>query len=52
MITDNVYKPPRDSNSAHNTFDTLRPRKKGRRFADDTFKHIFLNENVRISIKV
>ena len=25
---------------------------KGRHFADDTFKHIFLNENIRISIKI
>ena len=33
-------------------FNTLRPRPNGRRFADDTFKRIFLNENVRISIKV
>ena len=32
--------------------NTLRPRQNGRRFADDTFKHIFLNENVRISIKI
>ena len=33
---------------------TLRPRQNGRRFrfADDTFKGIFLNENVRISIKI
>ena len=31
-------------------FNTLRPRQNGRRFADDTFKRIFLNENVRISI--
>ena len=30
----------------------LRPRQKGRRFADDTLKRIFLNENVRISIKI
>ena len=28
------------------------PRQNGRRFADDTFKRIFLNENVRISIKI
>ena len=27
-------------------------RANGRRFADDTFKRIFLNENVRISIKI
>ena len=35
-----------------NYFNTLRPRQNGRRFADDTFKRIFLNENVRISIKI
>ena len=33
-------------------FNTLRPRQNGRRVADDTFKRIFLNENVRISIKI
>ena len=33
-------------------FNTLRPRQNGRHFADDTFKRIFLNENVRISIKI
>ena len=33
-------------------FKTLRLRQNGRRFADDTFKRIFLNENVRISIKI
>ena len=32
--------------------NTLRPRQNGRRFADDTFKRIFRNENVRISIKI
>ena len=32
--------------------NTLRPRQNGRRFADDTFKRIFLNENVRSSIKI
>ena len=31
---------------------TLRPRQNGRHFADDTFKCIFLNENVRIAIKI
>ena len=30
----------------------LRPRQNGRRFADDTFKRMFLNEDVRISIKI
>ena len=32
--------------------NTLRPRQNGRRFADDAFICIFLNENVRISIKI
>ena len=32
--------------------NTLRPRQNGRHFADDTFKHIFLKENFRISIKI
>ena len=30
----------------------LRPRQHGRHFADDTFKRIFLNENIGISIKI
>ena len=34
------------------TLNTLRPKQNGRRFADDTFKRIFVNENVRISIKI
>ena len=33
-------------------FYTLRPKQNGRHFADDTFKPIFLNENMRISIKI
>ena len=33
-------------------FNTLRLRQHGRHFADDTFKRIFLNENVIISIKI
>ena len=32
--------------------NTLRPKQNGHHFADDTFKRIFLNENVRISIKI
>ena len=35
-----------------NMVNTLRPRQNGRRFADDTFKRIFWNETVRISIKI
>ena len=34
------------------TINTLRPRQNGRLFADDIFKCIFLNENIRISIKI
>ena len=34
------------------TVNILRPRQKGCRFADDTFKRIFLNENVLILIKI
>ena len=32
--------------------NTLRPRQNGRHFADDTFKRIFMNENVRISTNI
>ena len=32
--------------------NTLRPRQNGRHFADDTFKRIFRNENVRILINI
>ena len=38
--------------NAISLFNTLRPRQNGRHFADDTFKRIFLNENVGISIKI
>ena len=34
------------------TVNTMRPRQNGRHFADYTFKPIFLNENIRISIKI
>ena len=33
-------------------FITLKPRQNGRHFADDTFKCIFLNEDIRISFKI
>ena len=36
----------------YQAINTLRPRQNGRRFADDTFKSIFLNEGVRISINI
>ena len=35
-----------------NLINTLRPQQNDRRLADDTFKRIFLNENVTISIKI
>ena len=34
------------------SLNTLRPRQNGRHFADDTFKRIFLNQNVRNSIDI
>ena len=34
------------------SLNTLRPRQNGRHFADDTFKRIFMNENVGISILI
>ena len=36
----------------HPLLNTLRPRQNGRHFADDTFKSIFMNENVWISINI
>ena len=32
--------------------DTLRLRQNGHPFADNTFKHIFLDENVRVLIRI
>ena len=39
-------------NSKSIGINTLRPRQNGRHFSDDTFKSIFLNENIRISINI
>ena len=36
----------------NNHFNTLKPRQHGRHFPDDIFKCIFLNEHVKISIKI
>ena len=33
-------------------FNTLRPRRNVHHFADATFKHVFLNWNIRILIKI
>ena len=38
--------------SSVGAINTLRPRQNGRHFADDIFKRIFLDENIRISIKI
>ena len=38
--------------SGRSNFNTLRTRRNGQHFADDIFKRIFFNENVRISIKI
>ena len=36
----------------HRNVNSLRPRQNGRHFADDIFKCIFVDENVRIPIKI
>ena len=38
--------------TARTYINTLKPRQNGRHFADDTFKCIFLKENIRISTKI
>ena len=38
--------------TSHRHINTLRPRQDGRHFAEDTFKRVFLNENIRILIKI
>ena len=40
------------STESDDSYNTLRPRQNGRRFADDNFKCILLNENLWISIKI
>ena len=41
-----------DGYPLYRPFNSLRPRQNGRYFTDDTFKRIFWNENVWISIKI
>ena len=46
---------PLDQRGGHhtdNSFNTLRPRQNGRRYPDDFFKCIFLNENICIPINI
>ena len=45
-------KKKRSNDNWHFTFNTLRPRQNGRRFPDDIFKCIFIDENIWVSIKV
>ena len=47
-----VFRLINNSHRLASALNTLRPRQNGRLFADDTFNRIFLNENVRISIKI
>ena len=47
-----IYLPMLPSWLSLQTLNTLRPRQNGRHFADDTFKRIFMNETVRISINI
>ena len=42
----------RASDASDKQLNTLRPGQNGRRFPDDIFKSIFLNENVWIPIKI
>ena len=46
LLTDLWFK------GAESNVNTLRPRQNGRHFADDIFKCIFLNENIRITLKI
>ena len=51
-MTKGVHHPIRTQRGEGYQINTSRPRQNGRHFADDTFKRIFLNGNVRISIKI
>ena len=50
-ILPNIISPIRRVCWSRSHNNSLRPRQNGRLFADDTFKRIFLNENIRISTK-
>ena len=47
----NHFRDRRSANIMRMISNSLSPRHNGRLFADDTFKRIFLNENIRISTK-
>ena len=46
------YQPTTTGQHPQHCINSLRPRQNGRHSADDIFKRIFLNENIRISIKI
>ena len=50
MFVDHTSKHPVQNTSGE--INALKPKQNGRHYADDTFKRIFLNENVLISIKI
>ena len=52
LFTDDWWVCNTKDNSALQNINTLRPIQNGRRFADDIFKCIFLNENAWISLKI
>ena len=47
-----ISKPDTYRTTIANSVNTLRPRQNGYHFADNIFKYVFVNENVRISIKI
>ena len=51
-IVNTMFVGSSDENASEVNLNTLRPRQNGRHFPDPIFEWIFLNENVRISIKI
>ena len=49
---ESIYPTVEDLSYRVYVFNILWPSQNGHRFANDTFKRIFVNENVRISIKI
>ena len=50
--TDKNFRRLADDISKCIVFNTFSPKHNGRRFADDSFKRILMNENVRMSINI
>ena len=49
-VIDSVF--PENFGFCTSMLNTFRPRQNGRQFADDSFKRILLNENIRIAMKI